>query len=174
MPPPAAPAAGPPTWPPSAPPSSRPSRTPATCTSPKAAATTPPPPKPSASTASIRAETDTATRRSPVLGLPGAGAKGPGPGRSVLSQVEDDLLGLDLAVVVDQVQPRTGSRGSLAERAACHRQAEQQQRVMVIPGAGQHPCAGGHDRLHIRDQALHVIAGAGEIGVRQGGVGRCG
>ena len=42
-----------PTWPPSAPPSSRPSKTPATCTSPKAAATTPPPPKPSTSTASI-------------------------------------------------------------------------------------------------------------------------
>ena len=45
---------GPPTWPPSAPPSPRPSRTPATCTSPKAGATTPPPPKPSASTASTR------------------------------------------------------------------------------------------------------------------------
>jgi predicted transposase YbfD/YdcC len=58
MPPPAAPAAGPSTWPPSAPPSPRPSKTPATCTSPKAAATTPPPPKPSASTASIRADAD--------------------------------------------------------------------------------------------------------------------
>jgi predicted transposase YbfD/YdcC len=50
-PPPAVPAAGPPTWPPSAPRSSRPSRTPATCTSPKADATThhrrnPPPPRP--------------------------------------------------------------------------------------------------------------------------------
>jgi predicted transposase YbfD/YdcC len=40
--PPAAPAAGRPTWPPSAQPSARPSRTPATCTSPKADATTPP------------------------------------------------------------------------------------------------------------------------------------
>jgi predicted transposase YbfD/YdcC len=53
-PPPAGPAAGPPTWPPSAQPSSRPSRMPATCTSPRADATTPPPPRPSASTASIR------------------------------------------------------------------------------------------------------------------------
>src|SRR5438552_11858045 len=69
-PPPAAPAAGPPTWPPSAPPSSRPSKTPATCTSPKAGATTPPQPKPSASTASIRTDADIhGTRRSPVLDL---------------------------------------------------------------------------------------------------------
>src|SRR6266550_4062499 len=65
-PPPAAPAAGPPTWPPSAPPSSRPSKTPATCTSPKAGATTPPQPKPSTFTASIKTETDIhGTRRSP-------------------------------------------------------------------------------------------------------------
>ena len=53
-PPPAAPATGPPTWPPSAPPSPRPSRMPATCTSPKDAATTPHLPRPSASTASIK------------------------------------------------------------------------------------------------------------------------
>src|SRR5712691_7955003 len=66
-PPPAAPAAGPPTWPPSAPPSSRPSKTPATCTSPKAGATTPPQPKPSTFTASIKTETDIhGTRRSPA------------------------------------------------------------------------------------------------------------
>jgi len=45
---------GPSTWPPSAPPSSRPSKTSATCTSPKAAATTPPRLKPSAFTASTR------------------------------------------------------------------------------------------------------------------------
>src|SRR5947209_4479219 len=65
-PPPAAPAAGLPTWPPSAPPSSRPSKTPATCTFPKADATTPPQPKPSASTASIRTDADNhGTRRSP-------------------------------------------------------------------------------------------------------------
>src|SRR5437879_8613270 len=64
--PPAAPAAGRPTWPPSAQPSARPSRTPATCTSPKADATTPPRPKPSASTASIRTDADIhGTRRSP-------------------------------------------------------------------------------------------------------------
>ena len=37
--------------------------------------------------------------------------------RSILSQVEDDLLGLDLAVAVDQVHPRAGSRCPLAERA---------------------------------------------------------
>src|SRR5438034_11795533 len=68
-PPPAAPAAGPPTWPPSAPPSSRPSKTPATCTSPKAGATTPPQPKPSTFTASIKTETDIhGTRRSPADG----------------------------------------------------------------------------------------------------------
>src|SRR5881396_2398213 len=68
--PPAAPAAGPPTWPPSAPPSSRPSKTPATCTSPKAGATTPPQPKPSTFTASIKTETDIhGTRRSPAAGL---------------------------------------------------------------------------------------------------------
>src|SRR5438046_10529368 len=67
-PPPAAPAAGPPTCPPSAPPSSRPSKTPATCTSPKAGATTPPQPKPSTFTASIKTETDIhGTRRSPGL-----------------------------------------------------------------------------------------------------------
>ena len=67
-PPPAVPAAGPPTWPPSAPPSSRPSKTPATCTSPKADATTPPPPRPSAFTASIRQKWDIhGTRRSPVV-----------------------------------------------------------------------------------------------------------
>src|SRR5205809_848644 len=67
-PPPAAPAAGPPTWPPSAPPSSRPSKTPATCTSPKAGATTPPQPKPSTFTASIKTETDIhGTRRSPEV-----------------------------------------------------------------------------------------------------------
>ena len=66
MPPPAGPAAGPSTWPPSAPPSPRPSKTPATCTSPKAAATTPPPPKPSASTGSIKTDADIhGTRRSP-------------------------------------------------------------------------------------------------------------
>src|SRR6266487_1296541 len=66
--PPAAPAAGRPTWPPSAQPSARPSRTPATCTSPKADATTPPRPKPSASTASIRTDADIhGTRRSPAL-----------------------------------------------------------------------------------------------------------
>src|SRR6266480_771800 len=77
-PPPAAPAAGPPTWPPSAPPSSRPSKAPATCTSPKAGATTPPPPKPSASTASIRTDTDIqGTRRSPAEYLP-AGFHGNG------------------------------------------------------------------------------------------------
>src|SRR5947207_1773813 len=70
MPPPAAPAAGPPTWPPSAPPSSRPSKTPATCTSPKAGATTPPQPKPSTFTASIKTETDIhGTRRSPGVPL---------------------------------------------------------------------------------------------------------
>jgi predicted transposase YbfD/YdcC len=46
--------------------SPQPSRTPATCTSPKAAATTPPPPRPSASTASIRQKRDIhGTRRSP-------------------------------------------------------------------------------------------------------------
>src|SRR6266567_3737820 len=57
---------GPPTWLPSAPPSSRPSKTPATCTSPKAGATTPLPPRPSASTASTRTDTDIhGTRRSP-------------------------------------------------------------------------------------------------------------
>src|SRR6266550_8720340 len=74
-PPPAAPAAGPPTWPPSAPPSSRPSKTPATCTSPKAGATTPPQPKPSTFTASIKTETDIhGTRRSPEATPPTAAA----------------------------------------------------------------------------------------------------
>src|SRR5207247_11368867 len=79
-PPPAAPAAGPPTWPPSAPPSSRPSKTPATCTSPKAGATTPPQPKPSTFTASIKTETDIhGTRRSPDLrGRVRGGDPGPG------------------------------------------------------------------------------------------------
>src|SRR5438876_7735767 len=72
MPPPAAPAAGLPTWPPSARPSSRPSKTPATCTSPKADATTPPQPKPSASTASIRTDADIhGTRRSPDADVAG-------------------------------------------------------------------------------------------------------
>jgi predicted transposase YbfD/YdcC len=65
---PAVPAAGLPTWPPSGLPSSRPSKTPATCTSPKADATTALPPKPSDSTASIRTGTDIhGTRRSPGL-----------------------------------------------------------------------------------------------------------
>ena len=60
---------GPSTWRPSAPRSSRPSKTPATCTSPKAAATTQPPPKPSASTASTRTQTDNhGSRRSPACG----------------------------------------------------------------------------------------------------------
>src|SRR6266851_8003058 len=64
---PAGPAAGPSTWPPSAPPSPRPSKTPATCTSPKAGATTPPPPKRSAATASIKTDADIhGTRRSPA------------------------------------------------------------------------------------------------------------
>src|SRR5258708_5336177 len=66
MPQPAAPAAGPSTWPPSARPSPRLSKTPATCTSPKAAATIRPPPKPSAFTGSIKTDADIrGTRRSP-------------------------------------------------------------------------------------------------------------
>ena len=65
---PAAPAAARRTWQPSVPRSSRLSGTPATCTSPKDAATTRPPPKPSASTASIKTRTDNhGTRRSPEV-----------------------------------------------------------------------------------------------------------
>src|SRR5260221_120694 len=89
-----------------------------------------------------------------------------------LGEVEDDLLGLDLAVVVGQVHPRAGSRCPVAERAARHRQAEQQQRVTVVPSAGQYLHAAGHDRLGIGVQALHVLVRAGEIGVGWIGGGR--
>src|SRR5207302_10612102 len=95
MPPPAAPAADPSTWPPSAPPSSRPSKTPATCTSPKADATTPPPPKPSASTASIRTDTDIhGTRRSPGVQWPLIGR------REELAAVEQALTSAGSGPVV--------------------------------------------------------------------------
>src|SRR5260221_11210693 len=81
-----------------------------------------------------------------------------------LGEVEDDLLGLDLAVVVGQVHPRAGSRCPVPERAARHRQAEQQQRVTVVPSAGQHLHAAGRDRLGIGVQALLVLDRAGGMG----------
>ena len=56
----------------------------------------------------------------------------PRPAWSVLGEVEDDLFGLDLAVV-DHVQPGAGCGCPRAERAACHRQREQEQRVVVVP-----------------------------------------
>jgi len=88
--------------------------------------------------------------------------------------VEDDLLGLDLAVVVDQVQARARRLRSGAERAAGHGDGEGEQGVVLVASAGQDAQAAWQDRLGVGGQAFHVGVGSGQVSVgrvRRGGGG---
>src|SRR5215472_8697729 len=89
---------------------------------------------------------------------------------SVLNQVEDDLLCLDLAVF-DQVQACAWRGDSCPKWTASHCQGEQKQRVVVIASAGDNLHAASHHRLGVGDQALHVVVDASQVDVWEGGIG---
>ena len=64
-------------------------------------------------------------------GPAGRGGENPDPPASLLTDVEDDLLGLDLAVLY-QVEAGTRGRRPSTERAARHPQVQGDQRVALI------------------------------------------
>ena len=64
----------------------------------------------------------------------GQGGENPDPPASLLTDVEDDLLGLDLAVLY-QVEAGTRGRRPSTERAARHPQVQRDQRVALIARA---------------------------------------
>src|SRR5215472_3730045 len=91
---------------------------------------------------------------------PGAPPR-PGSG-SARARVEDDLLGGDLVVLVEPVEPGVVDR-QLPERRPIHRRGHHEQRAAVVAVAVGHTHAAGHDRLGEHDQALHVVLDAGEV-----------
>src|SRR6516162_543981 len=82
---------------------------------------------------------------------------------SVGSCVEDDLLGCDLVVVVEAVQPGVADR-QLPVRRAIHLGGHHEQGVPAVAGAVGHADAAGHDRLGEQNQAVHVVVDAHEVG----------
>src|SRR6185437_8447603 len=103
------------------------------------------------------------------------GANGPGQ-YSAPVHVEDDLLALDLALSIEQVEARHRQRLRRAEagkRLYLYRHHDE--RVALIADARDHAGTTRYDGLREPDQTRHVVVDADEIGRRHGGLhARCG